>query len=573
MAGVYRFGRFELSASACELRRGSNLVKLEKLAMELLLFLVAQRHRLVSRDEIAEQLWGKDVYVDAENGLNTAIRKVRYALGDDPGKPKFIQTVPGRGYRFIAPVIEEAQPASATSQRVLVAVLPFVNLTGDTAQEYFCDGMTEETIANLGAVSPKELGVIARTSSMAYRTTKKPIKQIGKELGVNYVVESSVRREGSRIRVTAQLIRIKDQTHIWAQCYDRDSSSLLGIQTELGRAIAEQVNAKLPIGATRMRVQTGNPDAFDLYLRGRYHFADRTPLGITRAIEYYGQALQIDPDYSLAEAGLADAYATLPITSDCPTEECRVKGVPAAERAVAGNEYSAEARTALAACKFWLTWDWDGAIREANQAIELNPSYSLAHFYLAHAYSNLRRQDEAEQEMKKAKALDPLSIHLRAIHGQMLFQADRYDAAADEARSALALNPNSWLGNIILGKVQIEHGNFKEAIDSLQRAFQFSGGNTEPLGLKAFAFAKGGEREKARDIVRVMEEIAQSRYLPPYNLAMAYNGLGEHAKSLELLERAAKEKDVRMVFLALDPKWKVMNRDPRVRRLWPVAQQ
>jgi TolB-like protein/Flp pilus assembly protein TadD len=572
MPGVYSFGRFELDAAAYELRRGSQVVKLERLAMELLLLLVSRQPTLVSRDEIVDRLWGESIHVDVENGVNTAIRKVRQALGDNSERPRFVQTVPGKGYRFIAQVNEQDDSLSV-SHRIFIAVLPFVNLTGDAAQEYFCDGMTEETIANLGTVSPQQLGVIARTSSMIYRNTQKAIKQIGKELGVDYVVESSVRREGNRIRVAAQLIRTKDQTHIWAECYDRDSNSLLGIQTELGRAIAERINAKLPGRRAHVRVQTENPDAFDLYLRGRYYFADRTPHGIMRAIDFYNQALRIDPDYSLAEAGLADAYATLPITSDYRTEACQLNGVPAAERAVAGNEYSAEAHTALAACRFWLTWDWQGAITESKRAIELNPSYSLAHFYLAHTHSNLRRHDEAELEMKRAKALDPFSAHLRSIHGQMLFQSGRYEEAAAAARSALALNPNSWLGHIILGKTQIELGSFKQAIDSLQSAFQFSGGNTEPLGLKAFAFARNGEREQARDIVRVMEETAQTRYVPSYNLAMAYNGLGEHDKSLLLLESAANERDVRMIFLALDPKWSEMNRDPRVRRLWPAVQQ
>lgn len=570
MGEVVKFGRFALDPSAFQLRHGSRVVKLEKLAMELLLLLVARRDSLVSRDDIVEKLWGKGFHLDVENGINTAVRKVRRALGDDPENPRFIQTVPGKGYRFVAPVTMGRENPAA--KRTVLAVLPFENLSQDAEQEYFCDGLTEETIANLGAVSPEQLGVIARTSSMVYRKTQKSIREIGKELGVDYILESSVRREAHRLRIVAQLIRVQDQCHVWAQSYDRDDVSLLNVQTELGRAIAAQVQAKLPPRQCA-RLQTEDPAAFDLYLRGRYHFARRTLEGITRAIHYYDQALQIDPRYSLAEAGLADAYATLPVTSDYRTEECLAKGVPAAERAVAGNPASAEAHTALAACKFWLTWDWRGAISEAERAISLNPSYSLAHFYLAHTQSNLGWHDDAELAIQKAKKLDPFSVHLRAIHGQLLFQAGHYPASAAAARSALALNPNAWLGHLILAKTEIEERRYDDALASLRRAFEFSGGNTEALALQAFVLAKLGRREEAGAVIAVMDETAQSRYVPFFNFALAYNGLEDYDRALTYLERAAHESDVRMMFLALDPKWSEMNRDSRVRRLWPQPQK
>ena len=393
MARIFKFAGFELAPSTFELRRGTRIVKVEKMAMELLLLLVSRRESVVSREEIAEELWGKDVFVDSEDGINTAVRKVRKALGDNPDKPRFVQRIPGRGYRFIAQVAEEYR--HETSNRVLLAVLPFANYGDNPSEDYFSDGMTEETIANLGSISPEQLGVIARTSSMTYKKTSKPISQIGIELGVDFVLESSIRREGSRIRITAQLIRVDDQTHVWAENYDRDAASVIAVQAELGRAIADQVVARLP-GRCERRLQTANRDAFDLYLKGRYYFAQRSKMGITNAIEFYGQALALDPKYSLSYAGLADAYATLPITSDYPSDECRNVGMEAARKAVELNESSAEAHTALAACSFWLTWDWDTAIRAASRAISLNPSYALAHFYLAHKSSNLGRHDEAE---------------------------------------------------------------------------------------------------------------------------------------------------------------------------------
>ncbi len=570
MSRVLKFGTFELVPSTFELRRGTRIVKVEKLAMELLLFLVSRRESLVSREEIAATLWGKDVFVDIEDGINTAIRKVRRALGDNPERPRFIQRVPGKGYRFIASVSEEYR--HETSNRVLLAVLPFANYGDDPPEDYFSDGMTEETIANLGSISPEHLGVIARTSSMTYKKTSKPISQIGKELGVDFVLESSVRREGSRIRITAQLIRVDDQTHVWAQNYDRDAAGVISVQAELGRAIADQVMATLPCRYER-RAQTTNPDAFDLYLKGRYYFAQRSRMGITRAIEFYRHALALDPNYSLSHAGLADAYATLPITSDYPSDECRNVGMEAARTAVEFNESSAEAHSALAACSFWLTWDWDTAIRAATRAIALNPSYALAHFYLAHTSSNLCRHDEAEKEMKIAHELDPFSVHFRAIHGQMLYQAGRIEAAAASARRALALNPNVWLGHIMLAKTEIAARDFRSALTRLQRAFELSGGNSETLALKVVSLAALGEMEQAREIMTILKETTPTRYVPPCNIAMACCGLKEYDGALKYLQLAAKHNDVRLRYLPVDPLWREMNLDPRVRELWPPPQR
>lgn len=569
---IVKFGGFELSPSTYELRRGSRQVKLERLAMELLLLLVSRHDTVVSREEIAERLWGKDVYVDAENGVNTAIRKIRKALADNPERPRFIQRVPGRGYRFIATIAEAEDGKASPAKRIRLLVLPFSNYGGDTSDDYFCDGMTEETIAALGTVSPEGLGVIARTSAMAYRNTTKSISDIGRELAVDYVLESSVRREAKRIRITAQLIRVDDQTHVWVENYDREISGILALQAELGRAIAEQVAAKVP-GGIATRKQTANPDAFDFYLKGRFYFAQRSRAGVLRAIEFYNHALALDSSYALANAGLADAYATLPINSDFPTSECRAIGLPAAQRAVAQDSHSTEAYTALAACCFWLTWNWDAAIDAARKAITLNPSYSLAHFYLAHTFSNLCLHDDAEAEMKIAHELDPYSVHYHAIHGQMLYQAGRYEDAAARALRAIALNANSWLGHHILGKTLIESGDLETALTELQQAFELSGGTSESLALKAFALAKKGSLDQAKETVELLNQAAKKRHLPAYNLALAYAGLGDNETAFNWLQQAADQEDVRMRFVPVDPRWRELNRDERVRKLWPPPQQ
>jgi TolB-like protein/Tfp pilus assembly protein PilF len=569
---ILKFGGFELTPSTYELRRGSHRVKVERLAMELLLLLISRHDTVVSREEIAEKLWGKDVYVDIENGVNTAVRKIRKALSDNPERPRFIQRVPGKGYRFIATVAEEEDGKMSPARRIRLAVLPFSNYAGDPSEDYFCDGMTEETIAALGTVSPQNLRVVARTSAMAYRNTTKSISDIGRELAVDYVLESSVRREANRIRITAQLIRVDDQTHVWAANYDRQSSGILALQAELGRAIAEQVVAKVP-GGIAPRKQTANPDAFDFYLRGRFYFAQRSRAGVLRAIEFYNHALALDSSYALANAGLADAYATLPVNSDYPTSDCRAIGLPAARRAVAQDSHSAEAYTALAACFFWLTPDWGAAIDGARKAITLNPSYALAHFYLAHTFSNLCLHDDAEAEMKIVHELDPYSVHYHAIHGQMLYQAGRYDDAAAMARRAIVLNANFWIGHQILGKTLIESGDLEAALAELQQAFDLSGGSSEALALKAFALARKGCSDQAKETVALLHHAAETRHLPAYSLALAHAGLGDDEAALNWLRQAADQEDVRMRFVPVDPRWRELNRDERVRRLWPPPQQ
>lgn len=570
MARTLKFGGFELTPSAFELRRGGRAIKVEKQALELLLLLVARPGTLVSREQIAEKLWGKDVFVDAEDGINTAIRKIRRALGDNAARPKYVQRVPGKGYRFIAQVTEEHRQEGAS--RVMLAVLPFTNLGESPAGDYFSDGLTEETIACLGSIHPESLGVIARTSAMVYRNTAKAVSEIGKELGVDYVLESSVRREANRVRITSQLIRVDDQTHVWAENYDRDAAGVIETQAELGRAIADQVLRNLH-GGYRNRPQTTNPDAFDLYLKGRHYFAQRNPPAITRAIDFYRQALAVDGNYTLAYAGLADAYATLPITSDHPSGPCREAAAGAAGKALATGESSAEAQSAMAACSFWLSWDWDLAIQSARRAIAINPSYALAHFYLAHTYSNLGRHPEAEAEMKRALDLDPFSVHLRAIHAQLLYQAGSFEAAAAAARRALALNPNAWLGHLMLAKTQIELGEPRPALLNLQQAFDSSGGNSEALALKTVALVALGERQQAREILELMKDAQKSRYIPPCNLALASSALGRYEEALGFLQLAVAQSDVRLRYLPVDSRWRAMNEDARVRRLWPEPQR
>src|SRR5215813_345571 len=304
-----RFGKFVLDLSRYELTCSGRVIHLERIPMDLLILLVRENGRLIGRDEIIERLWGKELHFDTDNSINTAVRKIRHALGDDSGKPQYIETVLGKGYRFKGRVVPVSVQTEAEQSRIMLAVLPFENLSGDAAQEYLSDGLTEETIMRLGQMSPHRLGLIARTSSMAYKQTNKSVAQIGKELGVDYVVEGSVRREGDRVRITAQLIRVRDQIHLWAENYDRQLPGFLDIHGEIGTAVAAQVKLKLMANEERQLTKNTprNPEAYDSYLRGLYHLARYNLFDAQKAVGFFRSAAERDPTYGSAHSALADA--------------------------------------------------------------------------------------------------------------------------------------------------------------------------------------------------------------------------------------------------------------------------
>jgi TolB-like protein/DNA-binding winged helix-turn-helix (wHTH) protein len=456
-ADVVKFGDgLELDEGAYELRRSGRALKLERIPMEILLLLVERRGHLVARGDIIARVWGEHVFLDTDSSINGAIRKIRQVLKDDPENPVFVQTVTGKGYRFIAAVTEASVPAgqigvgqklaspntirqdgtapfasrpalatfwtwscwtwswpslaslaallvavlvggiyglrlrarspSAVIQhRVMLAVLPFANLSNDPEQEYFSDGLTEETITDLGELNPERLGVIARTSATAYKHTNKTIAQIGHELGVDYILEGSVRREGGVARISAQLIRVNDQLHLWAHNYDRQTGGLLALQNELGRAIAQQVKVKLtPLYGVRSgNKYAPNPDAYELYLKGRFYLNQRTYAEIDKSTEYFERSIEKDPGFALGYAGLADSYLANAIRS---SQDFYPKAKAAASRALELDDDLPEAHTALGAEKADFEYDWQGAEQELKRALELNPNYAEAHYRYAWSY-------------------------------------------------------------------------------------------------------------------------------------------------------------------------------------------
>src|SRR5579871_2906958 len=434
---------FELNYAAGQLRRAGRILKVERIPMEVLMVLVQQRGQLVTRDQLVDKIWGKDVHLDTDNSINGAIRKIRQVLKDDPEEPRFIQTITGRGYRFIAPVSgpETAQlPVAETSAsavpdkvevlpaerrrrvfglaiaaiavvliaaggvyflrfefrvsprgaggRTMLAVLPFENLTGDAGQEYFSDGMTEEMITQLGSSDAEHMGVIARTSVMQYKHSQEKLSQIAHELGVEYVLEGSVRRDAERVRITAQLIQMKDQTHLWAREYDREAKDVLVVQSEIAREISGEIQTALgEHKAVPAVVQsTLSPDAleaYNLYLKGQYFWNQRTVEGFQEAIGYFHQALEKDPNDARAYAGLAASYALIGPYSGTPADPFSSQARAAALRALQLDDHLAEAHAALALIVQNHDYDWQGAEKEFKRAIELNPNYATGHHWYA----------------------------------------------------------------------------------------------------------------------------------------------------------------------------------------------
>ena len=637
--GTLRFGDFVLDVAAYELRRNGRRVRLERQPMDLLILLAGQPGQLVSRNQIVDALWGRDVFVDVENGINTAIRKLRQALRDAPDAPKFIETVPGKGYRFIAaveipsdasasPVPPPAAPQSvaagsgtlaagdeivavdasasvsdsavgepadgrrASARLVLgaltlaalagallwawtrpaesgapvtIAVLPFDNLTGDAETDYLASGLTEDTIVSLGRIDPERVSVIGRTSMIAYRGTTKSLAEIGRELGTDYLVESSLRAESSHLRITARLIRVRDQVQIWSDSFDRNISSVLNLQQEISSAIAEQVRTRLSPERQRAlaRRHTQNGDAYDFFLRGRHFFNQRTPEAMQRAIDAFQQATAADPTYSLGWANLAMAYGTSPINSDVDPRLVSPRAREAAVRAVGTNPDVAEAQHALGHVNWAFEWDWPAAEAAFRRAIELDRSYSLVHLILAHLLSQTGRHAEAEPFMLRGRELDPLNPLSYALSSQVAFQARDYRGALQHANRAIALDQEFWIGHQMRGQALEELGDRDLALQALATAARLSGQNSKPISLTGYILARSGRTAEARDLLGALDTASRHRYIPPYALALVHAGLGDADAVFEWLDRAHTARDVHLMFLTVDVKWDRYRTDPR----------
>ena len=452
----------------------------------------------------------------------------------------------------------------------MLAVLPVENLSRDPEQDYFSDGLTEELIAQLGGLKPARLGVIARTSSMRYKRTQKPIDQIGRELGVDYVLESSVRRDGGRVRVTAQLIQVRDQTHLWAESYERDLADVLRIQSEVSERVARSLAIEL-LPSERARLageRPVNPEAHELCLKGRHHWNLRTPKDLLKATEYFRAAIAADPAYALAWAGLGDTYALYPHYGVLEPKEAFPQARTAAEKALSLDPALVEAEAALAFVVFYFDWDWAGTETRLKAILERRPDYATARQWYAEYLSAMGRHDQALREIRRARETDPLSPVLRVMEGYVLLYARRYEEALESLRRAEALEPNYPLLQTITARTFAEMGRYPEALEAYQRSDSLEGSALSNAAEEARVLALSGKRDEAKALIARLSASNRERETRTlFYLAGSFAALGETGQTMLLLERGFEERAVGLVRLRVDPRWDPLRSDPRFQDL------
>jgi TolB-like protein/DNA-binding winged helix-turn-helix (wHTH) protein/Tfp pilus assembly protein PilF len=623
-----RAGLFEIDLGCGEVHKSGRKVPLQEQPFRVLAILLERPGEVITREELQARLWPADTFVGFDEGLNTAIRKLRVAFGDSADNPRFIETIPRRGYRFVAPVrdaiaeipqlsenagVADAAAAppparprsiqrlvvtcsvvvvlgvlvivgylrrrhssanSAGQKRIMLAVLPFQNMSNDPAQEYFSDGLTEETITDLGQLSPEQLGVIARTSAMAYKHTNKTVSQIGHELSVDYVLEGSVRREGGEARVSAQLIRVSDQTHLWAQNYERELHDLLLIENELGKAIARQVQINLTpqqeIDLSKMRMV--NPEAYDLYLKGRFYWNQRNPAAIKESIGYLQQATAQDPNFALAYVGLADAYNIGNILGVYSAKESLPRAKAAAIKALALDPSLAEAHAALGMVKSHYDFDFPGARTEFLRAIELNPNSAYAHLFYSNCYlAPMGRMPDAIAENRKALELDPLSLPINNFMGMTYMFAGDYESSYRQFQHTIAMDPTFPLAHQYFYFLLTAMGRYEEGIKENEKSEVLSGASSEDATAEGNAmlqaFKTGGEKGFwQNNLERTLQTLKQkgSEFVPAGDVASAYALAGDKDSAFEWLDKAYAERDGEDIsLLKVVPAFSSLHHDPR----------
>ena len=601
---------FELEVSARRLRRRGHALKMERIPLEILVLLLERPGEIVTRDEIVAKVWGKGAFLDTDNSIRGAIRKIRQVLKDDPEYPQFIQTVTGQGYRFIArlraeeeekadpPLVAESDhPPSripgtrtwlvmggvvilalltvtalrsrshSTAPKIRsLAVLPLKNLSGDPSQEYLADGMTEALIGRLSAIH--DLRVISRTSAMRFKETKLSAPEIAKTLGVDALVEGSVIREGTRIRVTAQLIRAATDDHFWSETYDREFVDTLRLEADVAQSIAQRVEVTVS-GEERARVTASRrvlPEAYESYLKGSGQFGSDTTAGAEASIAYYEDAISKDPTFAPAYVGLAQAYDRMgSVLVGAPPGEVRPKIIDAARKALELDPGLAQAHVLLG-LTLQRDWQWADAEAEFRRALELDPNDARAYRGLAFWLLCHGRTEEALDWSRRSRELDPLGIPA-AGHGRILFHARRYDEAIRVYRSVLAGDPDHAPANTFLGMALIASGQPGKAIPPLEKVVSGSDRTIDAFGMLVMAYAQAGRRADALRLLGKLKKRQQTGYVPAGAFVNAYLGLGDYEQTFVWLDKAAQERANVLEYVKVHPFFDPLRGDPRFKEL------
>jgi TolB-like protein/DNA-binding winged helix-turn-helix (wHTH) protein/Tfp pilus assembly protein PilF len=609
---IYEFGPYRLDPAQQLLTNGSRKILLTPKAFQTLLVLVENQGRIVGKEELLQKVWPSTVVEEATLAQNVfTLRKQLQGDGDDV---QYIETVPKRGYRFVASVrvseparpVVRTDPGPATEEpglprrgllyflgfaamcaialllwrpwaderarqladrRIMLAVLPVQNLTGTPTHEYLADGLTDEVIADLGSLNPERLGVIARTSAMVYKQSNKSIQQIARELHVDYVLEASVREGSGQIRFTAQLIRTLDQTHVWAQNYDRPMADILAMQSDLARTVAEQIRVSLPqpVVARLASTRSVSPAAYDAYSRGRYFLNKRTTESMTLAERYFQQAIQADTSFAPAYAGLADCYQLMVNLNQIAPEDGFTRAKAAVQKALELDATLAEAHASLASIRGDHEWDWKGADSEYQRAIALNPNYAMAHHWYGDFLAGTGHFDEGMAEIQKAVELDPLSPVIRVSSADMYCWFGRCTQAIRELQRTLDTYPDFVEAHEALAEIYAYLGRYSESVAELEKEQQAPQGHI--LVMRGFAAARAGHKDEALEILRQVESQTGEQHTS-YWAAMIYAGLRDDGRALERLEGARQARDPAMPYVRSELAFKDLSRDPRLADLF-----
>jgi TolB-like protein/DNA-binding winged helix-turn-helix (wHTH) protein/Tfp pilus assembly protein PilF len=639
---IAHFGVFEAAIEAGELRKHGLRLKLSEQPFQILAMLLERPGEIVSREELRELLWPRDTFVDFDHGLNNAVMKLREVLGDSSEHPRYVETLPRRGYRFIAPVelknaisnvsasaqvltghpvptegvAPEPVPDNSSLLRkviegqrkshfalpriaVLVAavlagsalisgitvhyvrgvnaskgraspssslvVLPLENLSGDKEQDYFADGMTDDLIANLAKI--RSLRVISRSTAMAYKGTHKPLSQIADELNADAVVEGTVMRVGDRVRITAELVQVSTDRHLWADTYESPIGDVLTLQNRVSAAIVDEIRINLtPEDKERLAKNPSvSPEAYEEYLKGRYYWNKRSGEGFAKAIRYFENATRKDPQYALAYAGLADCYGIIGATiyGSVPAAEAAPKAKAAAIRALQIDPSLAEAQTSLATAKFNYDWDWAGAAEGFRRAIQLDPSYATAYQRYSLYSIAMGRFDDSLEQIKKARDLEPLSISINASFGWRLYLAREYDRSIAQLRDTLEMDPSYEWAHLTLGQAYEQKGQYDLALEELRRAVEISHSSPLMVSALAHAYALSGNHSEALKLLAQLDALSKKQYVSPFYVATVYLGLGKNEFAMNWLQKAYADRSNGLVFFKVEPELDPLRSDPR----------
>lgn len=663
---IYEFGEFRIDAAKrLLLRDAGEAIPLTPKIFDTLLYLVENNGKVIEKDELMREIW-TDTIVE-ENNLNKNISVLRGVLGEKPGEHRFIVTVPGRGYKFVADVrrVEERekrrkreeeiknevaasdlgfgttadlgfksedrrpqtenrkaneklktedQTAINDAQRLTdeirspkseipnsmsqipnrkrfgvvfgglivgsvllglyfwrgneksvadapvktIAVLPFKSLGAENRNEALELGMADTLIAKLGGeeIIVRPLGSVSR-----YAALKQDSLIAGRELAVETVLDGTIQTADDRIRISATLFRTSDGKQLWTGQFDEKYTDIFAVQDSISERVAAAL--KIRLGNQRKKHPTENAEAYQLYMKGRFYLLKATKSETETSISYFRQAIELDPNYALAYTGLSDAYRGLTVGGEMPADEMMPKAKAAAFRAIELDDTLAEARANLGHVYFWYEWDWNAAETQHRRALELDPNSPDALQWHAHLLSCTGRHAEALAKIRRAREIDPLNLRVGAIEGMLLYYAGQPDEAVSRLQKTLELNPNHRLALMMAARAFTEKGMFAEAIAATNKAREISPVSSEPIAYGTYALAKSGKQAEANAALDELLKSSATRYIPPYHIALVYNALGENEKALDYLEKAFAEKDVRMVWLKVEPKWNNLRGEPR----------